>query len=110
MKEIKAYPHRHRVLGVVRALKDAGFRNLCVLNINALMHAVTEQGNDHSLTFGESSVVNARLDLICEDRHVYLATKLIAENARTGQTDAGWIYVSDIQDAIPSSGLSHFSY
>lgn len=110
MKEIKAYLHPHRAPGVVRALMDNGFRNLCVLDINALMHAVTEQENDHSLTFGESGVVNVRLDLICEDRHVYLATTLIAENARTGQTDAGWIYVSDIQDPIPISGLSRFTY
>ena len=103
MKEIKTYLHRHRVADVVQALENAGFRSLCILDAKEPLRSGGSDEQDYSLELGTRMVAKVRLELICEDRHVSLATQLIAENARTGQTEAGWIYVSDIHHAIQIS-------
>lgn len=109
MKEIKAYLHRHRVADVVHALGNAGFRNLCIFDVRGLLRAINTQEQDYSLEIGEPTITEARLEMICEDRHVGLATHLIAEHGRTGQPEAGWIFVSEISSAIPIGGSSHYS-
>ncbi len=43
-----------------------------------------------------------KLELVCEDEtRAAEAVRLIQENARTGQPEVGWIYISEIQAALP---------
>ncbi len=47
-----------------------------------------------------------KLELVCEEPLVGEAVRLIYQHARTGQADAGWIYVTDIGQAIRIDGVA----
>ncbi len=100
MKEIKAYIRRHRIADVIHALENAGFQNLCVMDVKGFLRAMSKQEQEYSIEIGEKVITEARLELVCEDSRVQEAVKLISDHARTGQSDAGWIYISDISVAI----------
>ena len=40
MKEIKAYIHRNRIADVVRALEQAGYRNLSIIDVKGMLKAL----------------------------------------------------------------------
>ncbi len=101
MKEIKAYIRRHRIADVVHALENAGFPNLCVMDVKGFLHAMSKQEQEYSIEIGEKVITEARLELICEDSRAKEAVKLISDHAQTGQSDAGWIFIGDISTAIP---------
>ena len=104
MKEIKAIIHRNRVADVVHALKAAGFGNLCVVDVKGMLKALDKKEQDYSVELGDAVVTEIKLELVCEDTRVDEATRLIREQARTGQPNAGWIYVYDIGQAIRIEG------
>ncbi len=101
MKEIKAFIHSNRVADVVRALKDAGFQNLSVIDVKGMLKALDTWEQNYSVEVGEKVITEAKLELVCEDGRVDEAVRLIRENGRTGQPLAGWVYVSDIIRAVP---------
>jgi len=45
------------------------------------------------------------VDLICEDHQVDELVGIIARTARTGQAEAGWIFVIDVVRAIPVGAM-----
>lgn len=107
MKEIKAYVHNHRIADVIRALKEsgqcdssAGCRNLNVIPVQSLLKAVDASEQHYSLELAEPVINESKLELICEDHQVDELVAIIARTARTGQTEAGWIYVTDIIKAV----------
>lgn len=111
MKEIKAYVHKHRIADVIRALKDsgqcdtsAGCRNLNVIPVQSLLKAVDASEQHYSLELAEPVINESKLELICEDHQVDELVGIIERTARTGQAEAGWIYVSDIIQAVPVAG------
>ena len=108
MKEIKAYIHNHRIGDVIRTLKDsgqcntnAGCRNLAVIPVQSLLKAVDARERRYSIELAEEVIYESKLELICEDHQVDELVDIIARTARTGQAEAGWIYVTDIVRAIP---------
>ena len=116
MKEIKAYIHNHRIADVIRAVKESGLcntdgtpgcRNLSVIPVQSLLKAVDAKEQHYSVELAEAVINECRLELICEDRQVDELVGIIDRAARTGQAEAGWIYVSDITAAIPILGGSH---
>lgn len=113
MKEIKAYIHNHRVANVIRALKEsgqcnvdagAGCRNLTIIPVQSLLKAVDAKEQHYSIELAEQIIKESRLELICEDHQVDELVGIIEHAARTGQAEAGWIYVTDIIRAIPVAG------
>jgi nitrogen regulatory protein P-II 1 len=111
MKEIKAYIHNHRIADVIRALKESGqcdsstgCRNLTVIPVKSLLKAVDAGEQHYSLELAEPVINESKLELICEDGQVDELVGIIARTARTGQAEAGWIYVSDILQAVPVGG------
>jgi len=104
MKEIKAIIHCNRIADVVHALKGAGFGNLCIADVKGMLKALDNKEQDYSVELGEAVISEIRLELVCEDAQVDEATQLIQQHARTGQADAGWIYVIDIGQAIQIEG------
>jgi nitrogen regulatory protein P-II 1 len=111
MKEIKAYIHNHRIGDVIRALKDsgecnanAGCRNLTVVPVQSLLKAVDAREQHYSVELAEEVIHESKLELVCEDHQLNELVDIIAHTARTGQAMAGWIYVSDIIQAVPVAG------
>lgn len=102
MKEIKAFIHRNRAADVIRALKGAGYNNLSVVDVKGMLAALDERERDYSIELGEETITEVKLELVCEDEsRTAEAVRLIRDNARTGQPEAGWIYISEIQAALP---------
>jgi len=102
MKEIKAFIHRNRAADVIRALKRAGHSNLSVVDVKGMLAALDEREREYSIELGEETITEVKLELVCEDENrAAEAVRLIQENAKTGQPEAGWIYISEIQAALP---------
>ena len=110
MKEIKAYIHNYRIADVVRAVKESGLcnpdgtlgcRNFAVSPVKILLKAVDAQEQHYSIELAELVVNELKLELICEDHQVNELVEIIRRAARTGQAEAGWIYISDIIQAVP---------
>ena len=104
MKEIKAFIHRNRITDVIHALKEADFRNLSIVDVKGTLKALDNKEQDYSVELGSAVITEMKLELVCDDARVDEATQLIQQHARTGQTDAGWIYVIDIGQAIRIEG------
>ena len=115
MKEIKAFIHKNRVASVIEALTDQVYldpanprrcRNLNVAATQSLLRALDAQEQHYSVELGQSVINESKLELLCDDDQVESLVALIERTARTGQAEAGWIYVSDIIQAIQVAGHS----
>lgn len=114
MKEIKAYIHNHRIADVIRALKESGLlcsadgtpgcSSLAVVPAKILLKAMDTQEQHYSIELAEEIINESKLELVCEDHQVDELVEVIGRAARTGQAEAGWIYVTDIIQAIPVAG------
>lgn len=113
MKEIKVYIHNNRIADVIRALKESeqcnaqaciGNRNLSVAPVQSLLKAVDAKEQHYSVELAEEVIHEYKLELICDDEQVDKLVEIIGHASRTGERDAGWIYVSDIIQAIPITG------
>lgn len=101
IREIKAYIHRNRIADVVSALSSAGFRNLSVIDVQGLLHALDSKEQQYSVEIGQKVITEVKLELVCENEsRTAEAVSLIREHAKTGQPEAGWIYISEIQASI----------
>jgi len=99
---VKAFIHRNRAADVIRALKGAGYTNLSVVDVKGMLAALDERERDYSIELGEETITEVKLELVCEDENrTAEAVRLIQDNAKTGQPEAGWIYISEIQAALP---------
>ena len=101
MKEIKAFIHRSRVADVVHALKAAGFENISVVDVQGMLKALDSREQRYSIEIGEKVITEVKLELVCGADQVGKAVEVVRRHARTGRQDAGWIYVSNIDESIP---------
>ncbi|VAX31279.1 Putative regulatory protein clustered with metal efflux genes, P-II family [hydrothermal vent metagenome] len=104
MKEVKAFIHRNRVADVLHALKSAGFKRLSISHVEGMLNALDHLEQDYSVALGEAIIKEIKLELVCEDDRVDQAIQLIQKHAKTGQSDAGWIYVLDIVQSLRVEG------
>lgn len=101
LSEIKCYIHRSRVADVVSELTNAGFKNLTVIDVQGLLKALDSKEQHYSVEIGQKVVTEVKLELVCEtETQTAEAVAIIREHGKTGQSSAGWIYVSDIRSAI----------
>ena len=108
MKEIKAFIHRNRIADVIHALREAGFGNLSVVDVKGMLKALDSKEQAYSVELGDKVITEIKLELVCESSRVDEAIRLISQQARTGQSEAGWIYVIDIGQAIRISGVTEY--
>jgi nitrogen regulatory protein P-II 1 len=105
MKEIKAFVHRNRVADIIHALRNAGYCsgacNLAVVDVAGMLQALDTLEKSFSLELGEEVTNEVKLELVCEDERTDDAVRIIRENGRTGQRNAGWVYVCDVGGAYP---------
>lgn len=110
MKEIKAYVHRTRVADVIAALKSspswaaAGLgrrHNLSLYIVKGSLVPLDANERHYSVELGDEIVDEYKLELHCADDQVDEFVDAISSAARTGQANAGWIYVIDLLNAQP---------
>ena len=104
MKQVKAYIHHIRTTAVVQALADAGYRNLALLEVRGTLKPLSDDERYYSSEGGGLLIGEARLELVCEDTEVDTVTAIIRTNGRIGPQVSGWVYVSEIDQALPIGG------
>ncbi|MEX0958899.1 MAG: P-II family nitrogen regulator [Burkholderiales bacterium] len=100
MREIKAFIHRNRVADVIHGLREAGFRNITVIDVKGTLRALDPKEQDYSIELAELVITEVKLELVVENEAVDRVIDLICERARTGQQESGWVYVSDVLSAV----------
>jgi nitrogen regulatory protein P-II 1 len=109
MKEIKAFIHKHRISAVIEALKAAdvaltghsgGMRNINVAAVQSLLTAVDTREQRYSMDLAEPVIEEYKLELLCEDVEAERLAKVVAVAGRTGQGEAGWVYVTTVESAM----------
>ncbi|MEK8089395.1 P-II family nitrogen regulator [Thermithiobacillus plumbiphilus] len=104
MKEINAFIHSHRIADVVAAIKGAGCRNVSVVDVKGLLKRIDPQERHYSLEIAEEVIVESKLQLLCEDDQADRLVEIIARVGRTGQDQAGVVYVTDVLKAVTITG------
>lgn len=100
MKQIKAFVHPNRVADLIHELEAAGFRRLSVFDVKGLLRALSAREQRYSVEFGDQVISEMQMELFCEDSEVDRAVEIFRRKGRTGQPDAGWVYVVNIEQAI----------
>jgi nitrogen regulatory protein P-II 1 len=112
MKEIKAYVHANRIGAVIAALKNSAAwdgavgedtHNLTVYVVKGSLVPVDARERHYSVELGEEVVNEYKLELTCADQHADDLVETIRLSARTGQPNAGWVFVTDVAQAVPIS-------
>jgi nitrogen regulatory protein P-II 1 len=103
MKQIKAFIHHVRSAAVVDALRDAGYKNITLLDVKGAIKPLNESEQDYSSAAGVV-VSEMRVSLVCEDADVDKVTALIRKTGHIGSNISGWVFVSPIDQALPIDG------
>lgn len=101
MKQIKAFVHRNRVSDLIHALGAAGFKRLTLFDVKGLLHALSAREQQYSVEFGDQVISEMEMELFCTSEEVDQAVQIFRRVGQTGKTDAGWIYVSNVEQAYP---------
>ncbi|MEQ8612637.1 MAG: P-II family nitrogen regulator [Gammaproteobacteria bacterium] len=104
MIEIKAFIHRARAADVIRALKNAEFRNLTVIDVKGMLKSLDDKEQNYSIELAEAVITEVKLEFVCEDQQESEAVNIIREHGHTGQEIAGWIYISSISNTYAIDG------
>lgn len=102
MKVIKAFIHQHRAADVIQALKAVGgVSNLFITTGRGMLVAMDAGEQHYSMDLADTVIEERKLELLCEDEQVDALVAIVRRHARTGKPDAGWVYVTDVIQAIP---------
>jgi nitrogen regulatory protein PII len=100
MKHVKALVHRHRTADLFHALVAAGFDRAVVLEVKGVVTARNPREQQYSVEFGGAVINEVQVELFCNDQDVPVVVDLIRQHGRTGQSDAGWVYVLPVEGAF----------
>ena len=103
MKQIKAFIHHVRSATVVEALRDAGYKNITLLDVKGTLKPLSESEQDYSTEAGVV-ISEIRISLVCEDSQVDEVTGIIRKTGRIGSSISGWVYVSPVEQALAIGG------
>ncbi len=97
MKEIKAYIKKHKLDGVIRALRRIdGLSGMSVIDSRGYGLGWSDDGGD-ALTESRSGV---KLEIVCQNDMVDQVVATIEKAAHTGLKGDGKIYVANIEQAV----------
>ena len=100
MKQIKAFVHRNRVSDLIHALAAGGFKRLSLFDVKGLLRALSAREQQYSVEFGDQVISEVQMELFCEDDELTRAVEIFQRVGRTGRVDAGWVYISNVEQAI----------
>ena len=100
MKEIKTYIRPERVDNVVRALEEAGFCCMTIVNVAGLGEFADPEKAKYSFEFVEKYTKNIKIELVCNDEQVDKAVDAIIKGGRTQKSGDGIIFVSPIDRSV----------
>ena len=101
MKQIKAFVHRNRVSDLIHELEAAGFKRLSLFDVKGLLRALSAREQQYSVEFGDQVVNEVQMELFCKSEDVAKAVDIFRRVGRTGRAEAGWVYVSNVDQAFP---------
>lgn len=113
MKEIKAFVHKNRVSAVIEAIKAANIpseghsddaRNINVATVRSLLKAVDAPEQRYSVDLAEPIIEEYKLEFLCEDSDVDRLVQVVEMAGRTGQAEAGWVYVTSVDSVVKIGG------
>ncbi len=104
MKQVKAFVHRNRVSDLIHELEAAGFRHLSLFDVKGLLRALSTREQQYSVEFGDQVIIEVQMELFCEDGDVARAVEIFRRVGRTGRAEAGWVYVSAVEEAFAIDG------
>jgi nitrogen regulatory protein P-II 1 len=117
MKEIKAFIHKDRISEVIAALNTsgcrslderAGCRNINVAAVQSLINPSEGEEQHYSMELAEAVVREWKLELFCEDEQADQLVQIIAQAASIGRGISGWIFVTEVVNAVPILGPSKY--
>ena len=100
MKQIKAFVHRNRVSDLIHALEAGGFKRLSLFDVKGLLRALSAREQQYSVEFGDQVISEVQMELFCEDEELTRAVEIFQSVGRTGQIEAGWVYISNVEQAF----------
>jgi len=100
MKEIKAYIRHNKAEIVIQKLEEAGVTGMTILDANALAEWADSEVFSFSIKYVQKYSSVVKVELMCNDENLEHLIKVIADNAHTGQSGDGWIFVSDIEKSV----------
>ena len=100
MKQIKAFVHRNRVSDLIHALAAGGFKRLSLFDVKGLLRALSAREQQYSVEFGDQVISEVQMELFCEDDELTRAVEIFQRVGRTGRVDAGWVYISNVEQAV----------
>lgn len=104
MKQIKVFIQPHRAADVLHALGDAGFHQVSLLDVKGVLRALSAREQRYSVELGEPIINEVQMNLFCEDADVTWAVEIVRQIGRTGQAEAGWIFVSAVEAVFRIDG------
>ncbi len=100
MKEIKAYIRCDKAEGVIYALEEAGVPGFTVIEVKGIGHAAVPGGERFSIEYAEKYCPVTKFEIVCKDEDAVKLVDVIRENAHTGHSGDGMVFVSDIGHAV----------
>jgi nitrogen regulatory protein P-II 1 len=104
MKEIKAYLRKSRVKAVVARLQEAGAPGITVVEVHPVGYGYEpnyfEPGFEQDVLKRYKYLEIVKIELVCEDNDLQKLAVLIQQECQTGARGDGWIFVSDVVEAI----------
>lgn len=100
MKEIKAYVRVSIVEQVVRALEEAGFCSMTIIDVSVLGKLADSKEAKYSIEFIEKYSKMAKIELVCSDEDADKVVGVIQKSGCTHQTGDGIIFVAPVERAM----------
>jgi nitrogen regulatory protein PII len=102
MKEIKAYIRPYSASRVIKALEDAGAKDLTLIRVDTLSPLAC-QGQEAEAELAKyitrySAI--AKLELVCRDEEAHRFMEIIQAHAHTGKKGDGRIFLSHVEEAV----------
>jgi nitrogen regulatory protein P-II 1 len=72
--------------------------------VQSLLKAVDAKEQRYSIDLAEPIIEDYKLEFLCEDGAADQLVQVVAMAGRTGQTEAGWVYVTSVESAIRIGG------
>lgn len=106
MKRITALLHRHRMSDIVHVLENAGVRRISVMNALGLLSASGRKEVNFSVDLGDRITQESQLEIFCEDDELSSVVAMLQHHGQANSVISGWIFVSDIAQAIAIDGTA----